>query len=152
MSVQSAINWPDLYLPGTTDNFVSNEIIVKGLSVKDVWPFLVNTSTWTSYYKNVSEISFPHGKGPELSEDAHFSCGTFGFPPMAAHVTEFVSPDAQPARLSWTAKQDGSPEEQLDVLHAWLLEDLPGDRVRILTQESQIGKPAAALQNRNQTP
>ncbi|MFC9132732.1 hypothetical protein ACFT4A_38665 [Streptomyces sp. NPDC057099] len=31
------------------------------------------------------------------------------------------------------------------MLHAWLVEDLPGGRVRILTQETQIGRPAAAL-------
>ena len=29
--------------------------------------------------------------------------------------------------------------------HAWLVEDLAGGRVRILTQESQIGRPAAEL-------
>ena len=28
---QSAIIWPEAYLPGTTDNFASNEIIVAGL-------------------------------------------------------------------------------------------------------------------------
>lgn len=27
---QSAIVWPEAYLPGTTDNFASNEIIVSG--------------------------------------------------------------------------------------------------------------------------
>ncbi|MGW7425624.1 hypothetical protein ACWGJB_37295 [Streptomyces sp. NPDC054813] len=31
----------------------------------------------------------------------------------------------------------------LFVIHARLVEDLPGDRVRILTQETQIGQPAA---------
>jgi hypothetical protein len=33
------------------------------------------------------------------------------------------------------------------VLHAWLVADLPlpGGRVRILTQETQIGQPAVAL-------
>ena len=54
--------------------------------------------------------------------------------------------------MSWTAKQDGSPEEKLDVLHAWLLEDLDGGRVRILTQESQIGKPAVDLAKANPNP
>ena len=29
--------------------------------------------------------------------------------------------------------------------HAWLIEDLPENRVRILTQELQIGKPAREL-------
>ena len=32
--------------------------------------------------------------------------------------------------------------------HAWLIEDLPNGRVRILTQESQIGKLAAGLANK----
>ncbi|CAL9661993.1 hypothetical protein [Streptomyces sp. enrichment culture] len=38
------------------------------------------------------------------------------------------------------------------MLHAWLVEDLPGDRVRILTQESQIGRPAAALAEERPNP
>lgn len=33
----------------------------------------------------------------------------------------------------------------MKVYHAWLVEELPGGRVRILTQESQVGKPAAQL-------
>ncbi|EAL67710.1 hypothetical protein DDB_G0279543 [Dictyostelium discoideum AX4] len=35
--------------------------------------------------------------------------------------------------------------QELDVTRAWLIEDLPGGRVRILTQESQNGKPARKL-------
>jgi len=40
---------------------------------------------------------------------------------------------------------EGSAETRPDVHHAWLLEDLPGGRVRILTQETQNGKPAREL-------
>ena len=29
------IYWPEEYLPGTTDNFVSNEVIVKDLKAED---------------------------------------------------------------------------------------------------------------------
>ncbi|WP_030917646.1 polyketide cyclase [Streptosporangium amethystogenes] len=153
MASQSAINWPDKYLPGTTDNFVSNEIIVRGIGVAQVWPYLVDTSKWTTYYDNVSDITFPDGDGPELADGTRFSFATFGFPPLDAQVVEFEPPtEGKTARLSWTARQDGPPEEQLDVLHAWLLEDLPGDRVRILTQESQIGKPAAALARQTPNP
>lgn len=36
-------------------------------------------------------------------------------------------------------------DDRLDVHHAWLIEDLSGNRVRILTQETQVGKPALAL-------
>ncbi|WP_217557822.1 SRPBCC domain-containing protein [Streptomyces sp. GbtcB6] len=146
MTTQNAINWPEKYLPGTGDNFVSNEVIVRGITATHVWHYLTDTSTWESYYDNVADISFPHGSGPELKDDLHFSFGTFGFPPLAAQVIEFQAPaDGVAGRLSWTAKQDGKPEERLDVLHAWLVEDLPGGRVRILTQETQIGEPAAAL-------
>ncbi|WP_308114508.1 hypothetical protein [Streptomyces sp. ISL-12] len=38
------------------------------------------------------------------------------------------------------------------MLHAWLVEDLPGGRVRILTQESQFGKPAADLAGQTPNP
>ena len=36
--------------------------------------------------------------------------------------------------------------------HAWLVEDLPGDRVRRLTQEPRIGEPAAALAGERPNP
>ncbi|MFJ8110928.1 SRPBCC domain-containing protein [Streptomyces sp. NPDC096132] len=153
MTTQNAINWPEKYLPGTGDNFVSNEVIVKGLTAPRVWHFLTDTSEWEGYYDNVADISFPQGGGPRLADDLVFSFGTFGFPPLDAHVVEFQAPgEGVPGRLSWTAKQDGEPEERLDVLHAWLVEDLPGGRVRILTQETQLGQPAAALANERPNP
>ncbi|NUO45034.1 MAG: SRPBCC domain-containing protein [Streptomyces sp.] len=153
MTTQNAINWPAKYLPGTGDNFVSNEVIVQGITAAQVWHYLTDTSEWEGYYDNVADISFPQGGGPELGDDLVFSFGTFGFPPLAAHVVEFRAPAVGvPGRLSWTAKQDGTPEERLDVLHAWLVEDLDGGRVRILTQETQIGQPAAALANERPNP
>ncbi|MGI5427285.1 SRPBCC domain-containing protein [Streptomyces sp. CA-179760] len=146
MTTQNAIDWPREYLPGTGDNFVSNEVIVEGLTAAQVWHFLTDTSTWEGYYDNVADISFPNGDGPGLKDGLDFGFGTFGFPPLDARVVRFQAPaEGVPGRLSWTAKQDGTPEERLDVLHAWLVEDLPGGRVRILTQETQIGRPAAAL-------
>jgi hypothetical protein len=52
----SDIGWPERYTPGTTDNYVSNEIIVAGLTAADVW-YLNDTSAWP-YYSNVSDIRF----------------------------------------------------------------------------------------------
>ncbi|MFF2933010.1 SRPBCC family protein [Streptomyces mirabilis] len=153
MTTQNAITWPERYLPGTGDNFVSNEVVVAGPSAADVWRHLVDTSRWESYYDNVADIGFPQGGGPVLTDGIHFSFGTFGFPPLDAHVVEFQVPaEDTPGRLSWTAKQHGTPEERLDVLHAWLVEDLPGGRVRVLTQETQIGRPAAALATERPNP
>ncbi|MGW7546870.1 hypothetical protein ACWGKQ_38105 [Streptomyces sp. NPDC054770] len=69
-----------------------------------------------------------------------FSFGTFGLPPLDARVVEYQAPAAGvPGRLSWTARQDGTPGQRLDVLYAWLVEDLPGGRVRVLTQDTQHG-------------
>jgi hypothetical protein len=141
----SDIIWPEKYLPGTTDNYVSNEVIVKGLSSSDVWPLLSNATLWPTYYSNASKIGFDGGAGPELSLGARFRFTTFGLD-VEAEVTEFVPPlAATPARIAWRAWVDGNEESALDVLHAWLIEDLPGGRVRVLTQESQIGKPAIGL-------
>lgn len=51
----------------------------------------------------------------------------------------------QAGRIAWSAALEGGEDEAVEVYHAWLVEDLANDRVRILTQETQIGKPAAAL-------
>jgi hypothetical protein len=152
-TTQNAIHWPEKCLPGTGDDFVSNEVIVRGATAAAVWHYLTDPSTWESYYDNVADISFPQGGGPELWDGLRFSFGTFGFPPLDAHVVEFQAPaDGVPGWLSWTAKQDGAPEERLDVLHAWLVEDLTGGRVRVLTQETQIGRPAAELARQTPNP
>lgn len=41
---QNAINWPERFIPGFTDNFCSNEVIVAGLTAQDIWPLLVTPS------------------------------------------------------------------------------------------------------------
>ncbi|MFD8719358.1 SRPBCC domain-containing protein [Streptomyces sp. NPDC059629] len=152
MTTQNAINRPERHLSGTGDNFVSDEVVVSGGTAGRVWRHLTDTSTWESYYDNVADISFPQG-GPRPKGGDVFSFGTFGFPPLDARAVEYQEPaDGVPGRLCWTAKQDGGPEERLDVLHAWLVEDLPGGRVRVLTQETQLGEPAAALAQERPNP
>ncbi|MGW6056690.1 hypothetical protein [Streptomyces sp. NPDC055189] len=74
MTTQNAITWPEKYLPGTGDNFVSDEVIVRGPAA------------------NVADISFPQCGGPELKSDTVFSFGTFGFPPLDTRLTEFQHP------------------------------------------------------------
>lgn len=142
---QSAILWPQDYLPGTTDNFASNEIIVAGLSAQAVWDQLNDTRLWPTYYSNAEDIRFHDGSGPLLSLSARFRFTTFGFP-VEAQVTEYVPPVAgQAARIAWHGWVEGDANSRLDVIHAWLFDDLPGNRVRILTQESQRGVPAQEL-------
>jgi hypothetical protein len=146
-STQSAIIWPDHFLPGTVDNFVTNEKIVKGLSAKQIWDKLADISQWQTYYRNCTSIT-PPSSSNWLKQGNIFKFSTFGFPVLTCNVDESVSPsDAKDGagRIAWSAKLDGSEDEKVEVYHAWLVEDLEGGRVRILTQESQIGKPAAEL-------
>lgn len=148
---QDAIAWPQEYLPGTTDNFVSNEVIVPGLSAADIWPLLSNATLWPSYYGNSADVRFYDQKGPVLGNGDRFFFKTFGFP-VEAQVTEYVAPaNGHPGRVAWHGWA-GEGDKRLDVLHAWLVQDLPGGRVRILTQESQKGKPAADLHNARPNP
>jgi hypothetical protein len=95
------IFWPEDYSPGFTDNFVSNEVIVAGLSAMDVWPFLSNAPLWPTYYSNSANIRLYDGKGPELQNGVRFYFETFGFP-VEAQVLEYVPPaEGKPGRLGW---------------------------------------------------
>lgn len=142
----NAIIWPQGYLPGFTENFVSNEVIVAGLTAAQVWPFLSQATVWPTYYANSANIRFYDDKGPTLAQGVRFYFETFGFP-VEAQCTEYVAPtNGQPGRIAWHgwAGEEGT-DERLDVHHAWLIEDLTEGRVRILTQETQKGKPAQVL-------
>lgn len=139
------IFWPEGYLPGYTDNFASNKVIVRGLTAKEVFDTLIDAGLWASYYKNSADVEFDNTPGTVLKSGTRFRFKTFGFP-IEAEVIEFEAPsDGSPGRLAWHGWAEGDVDHRLDVVHAWLIEDLPKDRVRILTQESQIGKPAKEL-------
>ncbi|WRT70911.1 uncharacterized protein IL334_007910 [Kwoniella shivajii] len=147
MSSATSITWPSKYLPGLTDNFVSNEMIVKGITARQIWTLLADITKWESYYDNCSEIKAPPS-GPILAKGDEFSFSTFGFPPLPSTVAESIEPTStRPGRLAWMAQSAKGTKEQekIDVYHAWIIEDLDQDRVRILTQESQIGQPAKQL-------
>jgi len=144
-SKQSAIIWPLHFQPGTTDNFTSNEVIARGVRASQVWDLLNDISKWESYYPNCAQIT-PPSSGNRLNKGDTFHFSTFGFPVLECLVKESVPPGGgQAGRIAWSAALEGGEDEAVEVYHAWLVEDLANDRVRILTQETQIGKPAAAL-------
>jgi hypothetical protein len=136
MSTQSSIIWPEHFKPGTTDNFVSNERIAKDITSTQIWALLANISKWESYYKNCAQITMP-SSGPFLHKSDVFKFSTFGFPPLTCSVEESEAPESngRAGRIAWSSMTP----EGLEIYHAWLVEDLEGQRVRILTQESQIG-------------
>ncbi|CAK9885695.1 MAG: hypothetical protein XXXJIFNMEKO3_02102 [Candidatus Erwinia impunctatus] len=144
--LMNIIHWPEGFIPGFTDNFVSNEMFIYGLSVSDLWPFLSQPQRWPDYYKNSADIRLYGDKGPELKQGMRFYFTTFGFP-VESEVVECVTPAAgHPARLArhgWSGEPNST--ERLDVHRAWLLEDLSDNRVRILTQETQNGESAREM-------
>ncbi|WP_109126014.1 polyketide cyclase [Dyella sp. C11] len=138
------IFWPEGYVPGFADNFCSNEVIVAGLAAEDVWPLLSVPSAWPRYYANAANVRFYDQAGPALAEGARFYFETFGFP-VESQCVEFVPPtEDKPGRVAWHGWA-GDGDTRLDVHHAWLVENLDRGRVRILTQETQNGKPAQTL-------
>ncbi|MGL4519101.1 MAG: hypothetical protein ACRCUJ_05150 [Phocaeicola sp.] len=140
-----SIYWPHEFTPGATDHFSSNEIIVKGITAAHVWPYLVNTACWSRYYGHASDVVIHHAKGTELYDEATFDFTTLGLF-VEAIVEEFIPPHGQePGRLAWIGWVDKGSPQALQLYHAWLIENLPGDRVRILTQESQLGIPAKKM-------
>lgn len=150
--MQNSIHWPEEYLPGTTDNYCSNEVIAAGLTTDEIWPYLSNPFAWPKYYNNSADIEFINKEDKVLYDNARFRFKTFGFP-VEAQITEFTAPKSgQPARIAWHGWAGSDLETKINVIHAWLIEDLPGGRVRILTQESQIGKPAIELANTKPNP
>ena len=62
----NAIVWPEGYIPGFTENFASNEVIVAGLSAAEIWPLLSHPASWPTYYTNAANVRFYDAKGPEL--------------------------------------------------------------------------------------
>ncbi|MBT9431308.1 SRPBCC domain-containing protein [Candidatus Sodalis endolongispinus] len=140
----NAIIWPAQYQPGFCDNFVSSETIEAGLGAAEVWPWLNDAVRWPDYYTNAANVYLYDQAGPALASGVRFYFETFGFT-VEAQVVEQVAPGSgQPGRLAWHG-WSGEGETRLDVHHAWLIEDLPGGRVRVLTQETQNGTPAVAL-------
>ena len=143
--MQHAILWPEGFIPGFADNFASNEVIVAGLAAADAWPLLAEPHHWPTYYANAANIRLP-GDHQALAEGLAFAFDTFGFD-VQARCTEFAPPaPGRPGRVAWHGwvGEPGS-DERLDVHHAWLVEELDGGRLRILTQETQNGAPAKAL-------
>ena len=142
----NSIVCPKDYIPVYSDNFVSNQIIIKYLSLKSVWENLINTSVWDKYYSNMADVQFYNQEDSYLKKASRFKFKTFGFP-IEAQIIEFIpSFDGEPARIAWHGWNEvENPDERLDVIHAWLIEELTGNRVRVLTQETQNGKPAQEL-------
>jgi hypothetical protein len=141
----SEITWPEGYLPGTTDYFVSNVTVVPGLSAARAWPFLADTARWPESYGELAQIRIHDGDGTALRFGTRFEFAVSGML-VQAEVNEFVAPaEDTPGRLSWHGWVESIGQKVLDAHCGWLIEDLPGSRVSILWQETLIGPAAREL-------
>ncbi|WP_242650026.1 SRPBCC domain-containing protein [Rodentibacter trehalosifermentans] len=110
------------------------------MRLADIWELLTNPHKWPNYYANSANIQYAK---THLALNETFYFETFGFP-VYAKVVEYVAPKNGLGRIAWRGWA-GEGETRLDVHHAWLVEELEGERIRILTQETQNGNPAKAL-------
>lgn len=136
--------WPEGHDPDTSVNFVSEELDVPVLSAVSIWPHIIDTSKWESYYGYMSSVVFPDGSGPLLSLGARFCLFALTYP-VQAEVTEFQPPsDSAPGRLAWRGRVEENGK-RLDLYHVWLIEDRPREGALILTQETQHGELAKEI-------
>ena len=88
--MQNSIIWPEGYLPGTTDNFCSNEVIVSGLKTSDIWPLLANPFEWPKYYHNSSELTDLSKCGQQRKKEQKSSLGSDAVPDGASALSNVV--------------------------------------------------------------
>ena len=93
---------------------------------------------WPGYYSNVADIHF-HEARPDPQANARFSFSTSASR-LRRRLPNMFLPLPDRRRAAWHLG-GGDATTRLDVIHAWLFEDLPGGRVRILTQVAK-GVPA----------
>ena len=137
------IFWPDKFLPGYTDNFVSNEVIVRDVPYQAVLDNLLDASKWPGYYSNCADIHMYNQEDTMLREGTRFRFKTFGFDVESEVIQCSVSDRL--LRLSWHGWNEAEGDGHLEVCHAWIVEKLNGNRLRVLTQESQLGVPAKKM-------
>ena len=136
-----SINFPEKFTPGLTDNFVSNEVVFKDLDFDKILDGLLDTGKWETYYKNSSDVHMYNQDSTVLKNDTRFRFKTFGF-----DVEEYnLDAENGVLRLAWHGWNEAEGDEFLDVYHAWLVQKLDRNCVRILKHESQIGTPAKEL-------
>lgn len=131
---QAAIVWPLKYQPGTTDNFISNEIIAKDVTAAQVWAVLSNLTT----HKDCSNgfvTSSRLSRVPQISKGDGLYFDIDGYP-YDCIVKECVAPE----RLAWCTKDSWVEAVGEDFYQAWLIESLEVGRVRILSQQSIFKK------------
>ncbi|QDH13588.1 SRPBCC domain-containing protein [Formicincola oecophyllae] len=149
------IYWPAGFVPGFADNFASNEIVMKTMTADQAWPWLATPERWPGYFPSLSAIAFWRNDGPLLTEGVCFDftvkVGGKAYP-MHNRILECVPPlpsdPTRPARLAWHSwRGEENTPERFEVHHIWLMQNLEGGRLSILTQETQIGRAAVELAN-----
>jgi len=146
------IEWPNMFTPGLTDFFVSNEKIISGLNSSQIWPLISNPEMWPTYHKDIVQV--------ELGENTnnHFGKGSkFKFKIsdtiVNAEIDVFSIPTTHsPGQVSWIGHVNLNTENSLIAYLTWFFEDLSEGRLRILLQESLIGNPAKSLAQQRPNP
>jgi len=139
------INWPETFTPGLTDLFLSNEKIVHGLSVEKIWSLIGKPWVWPTFHPVIHSVSLADGDTEYFGEGSLlvFEIGEIS---VNAEIKVYDAPTAnQPAQIAWIGQVNAGSENEISAYFAWLIEPLTGGRVRLLAQESLLGKPAQAI-------
>lgn len=139
------IRWPEMFTPGMTDHFVSVEKILAGMNAAQIWPLIGRPTVWPQFHPRIAEVSFGQGEGVDLAPGSRFVF-RIGDVVVNAELAVLDAPTPhRPAQIAWIGRVNAGTENAVTAYFAWLIEDLEGGRVRVLAQESLLGKPALAM-------
>jgi hypothetical protein len=138
------IDWPMAYLPGVADFYVSNEAIVARAHVAPAWDLLTDLAQWPALWTPLADGAVDGG-GTRLAHDARFTFSVGGTA-VRAEIVEWTEPLGNEAgRIAWHGWIEEGDTRVVDAYSAWLLEALPGERLRVLWQETLNGPGARAM-------
>ncbi|UUE97163.1 hypothetical protein NDY24_14735 [Xanthomonas hortorum pv. pelargonii] len=149
----NAIIWPEGYVPGFTENFASNEVIVAGLSAAEIWPLLSVPSRWPSYYANSANVRFSMTPVRSWKTVCVFISKPSDFRCMPAAPSSSHRPTASPDALRGTGgRARGAARRDWTCTMPGWWKTWMAAACASLTQETQKGKPAEELHNTKPNP
>ena len=145
--VSKAIAFPPDFLPGTGDNFLSNEFYIDSSTAEEVWPFLEDPALWPTYYKKITKVEVKEQEGTKLHVGTKFSYkdGLLKLD-LECECLEVQPPSGdKEGRVMWKSCHVVKGEKKYEAVRGWILENMGNGRTRIFTQEVQRGDAAKKL-------
>lgn len=146
--VSKAIAFPPDFLPGTGDNFLSNEYYTDSSTGEELWQFLEDPALWPTYFNKVSKVQFIEQEGTKLKVGSKFTYKDAVLKlDLECECIEFQPPaGSREGRVTWKGvSKNKKGEIKFENVRGWIVENMSYNKTRIFTQEVQRGEDAQKL-------